>query len=140
MPLPSEAGLLPLISAVLIASYPTNYLKASNASWTKVYELWKDLTLQVIRGYTHYDFENWTIPCLYVAGKYLRLFAMRADEERKTTEDTSMTVLQDDFDPEAEEHKWLEDCARHLNRIFQTCLNDRYLRSPMRFPLRDSLN
>lgn len=99
--------------------------KASNASWTKVYELWKDLTLQVIRGYTHYDFENWTIPCLYVAGKYLRLFAMRADEERKTTEDTSMTVLQDDFDPEAEEHKWLEDCARHLNRIFQTCLNDR---------------
>ncbi|KAI1101062.1 PCI domain-containing protein [Jackrogersella minutella] len=100
--------------------------KSSNASWTKVYEAWKDLTLQVIRGYTHYEFENWTIPCLYVAGKYLRLFAIRADEERKSgNEVTSESVMQDDFDPESEEHKMLEDCTRHLNRIFQTCLNDR---------------
>ncbi|OTB02992.1 hypothetical protein M426DRAFT_322221 [Hypoxylon sp. CI-4A] len=96
------------------------------SSWTKVYEAWKELTLLVIRGYTHHDFENWTIPCLYVAGRYLRLFAIRADEERKnSSEDTDDTVMQDDFDPEYEEHKMLEDCTRHLNRIFQTCLNDR---------------
>ncbi|KAI1383887.1 PCI domain-containing protein [Hypoxylon trugodes] len=100
--------------------------KASNSSWTKVYDAWKDLTLQVIRGYTHYEFENWTIPCLYVAGKYLRLFAIRADEERRNSnEDNTETVMQDDFDPENEENKMLEDCTRHLNRIFQTCLNDR---------------
>ncbi|KAI1413144.1 PCI domain-containing protein [Hypoxylon sp. FL1857] len=103
-----------------------NDAKSSRPSWTKVYEAWKDLTLQIIRGYTHYDFENWTIPCLYVAGKYLRLFAIRADEERKSgNEDATETVMQDDFDPESEEHKMLEDCTRHLNRIFQTCLNDR---------------
>ncbi|KAI1465507.1 uncharacterized protein F4812DRAFT_439054 [Daldinia caldariorum] len=100
--------------------------KPSKPSWTKVYEAWKHLTLQVIRGYTHHEFENWTIPCLYVAGKYLRLFAIRADEERKTSTDYSTeAVIQDDFDPEYEEHKMLEDCTRHLNRIFQTCLNDR---------------
>ncbi|KAI1375321.1 PCI domain-containing protein [Hypoxylon crocopeplum] len=100
--------------------------KPSKSSWTKVYEAWKGLTLQVIRGYTHYEFENWTIPCLYVAGKYLRIFAIRADAERKSNnEDITATVMQDDFDPESEENKLLEDCTRHLNRIFQTCLNDR---------------
>ncbi|KAI5864933.1 PCI domain-containing protein [Durotheca rogersii] len=96
------------------------------SSWEKVYEAWKDLTLQIIRGYTNHDFENWTIPCLYIAGKYLRQFAIRADEERKNSNEYSdAAVMQDDFDPESEEHKLLEDCARHLNRIFQTCLNDR---------------
>jgi hypothetical protein len=91
-----------------------------------VYDVWKDVTLLTIRGYTNHDFENWTIPCLYVTGKYLRLFAMRADAERGTnSDDTAVTGFQDDFDPEAEEHKSLEDCARHLNRIFQICLTDR---------------
>ncbi|KAI2604388.1 PCI domain-containing protein [Hypoxylon fragiforme] len=100
--------------------------KSSKSSRTTVYQSWKDLTLQVIRGYTHYEFENWTIPCLYVAGRYLRIFAIQADEERRSGgEDTAETVMQDDFDLEAEENKYLEDCTRHLNRIFQTCLNDR---------------
>ncbi|KAI0169365.1 PCI domain-containing protein [Hypoxylon sp. FL1284] len=101
--------------------------KASNSSWMTVYEAWKDLTLLIIRGYTHHEFENWTIPCLYVAGKYLRLFAIQGDEERRRTDtgDASDTIMQDDFDPEQEENKLLEDCARILNRIFQTCLNDR---------------
>ena len=59
-----------------------------------MYEAWKELTLQVIRGYTHYEFENWTIPCLYVAGKYLLLFAIRADQERKNTNyDASDTMM-----------------------------------------------
>ncbi|KAI1763552.1 PCI domain-containing protein [Hypoxylon sp. FL1150] len=102
--------------------------KSSSSSWTTVYNAWKDLTLLIIRGYTHHDFENWTIPCLYVAGKYLRLFAIQGDEERRRsggTGDADATIMQDDFDPEREDHKLLEDCARHLNRIFQTCLNDR---------------
>ncbi|CAJ2499834.1 Uu.00g026870.m01.CDS01 [Anthostomella pinea] len=95
-------------------------------SWTQVYVKWKELTLLIIRGYSHYEFENWTIPCLYVAGKYLRLYAMRADAEKSSSnDDTAMTGFQDDFDPEAEENKQLEDCARHLNRIFQICLTDR---------------
>ncbi|KAI0001232.1 PCI domain-containing protein [Xylariaceae sp. FL0662B] len=97
----------------------------AKSSWKKVYDAWKELTLLVIRGYTHYEFENWTIPCLYITGKYLRLFAIRADAERNSSDDVSVPVMQDDFDPESEEQILLEDCARHLNRIFQTCLNDR---------------
>lgn len=99
----------------------------AKSTWTKVYESWKDLTSQIIRGYTNYDFENWTIPCLYVAGKYMRLYAIRADAERATNDasDDALTNFQDDFDPETEKHKSLEDCARQLNRIFNTCLSDR---------------
>ncbi|ETS81218.1 Protein CSN12 [Pestalotiopsis fici W106-1] len=99
----------------------------AKSTWTKVYESWKDLTSQIIRGYTNYDFENWTIPCLYVAGKYMRLYAIRADAERNTNDagDDALTNFQDDFDPETEKNKSLEDCARQLNRIFNTCLSDR---------------
>lgn len=80
----------------------------------------------LIRGYTNHSFEAWTIPCLYMAGKHLRLFAIRSDEERNSasTENGGVT-LQDDFDPESEKHQQLEDCARQLNRIFNVCLSDR---------------
>ncbi|KAK7962217.1 uncharacterized protein PG986_003042 [Apiospora aurea] len=94
-------------------------------SWTSVYEAWKELASQIIRGYTNHEFENWTIPCLYVAGKYMRLYAMRADAERGSNGDEMVTNFQDDFDPETEKHKSLEDCARQLNRIFNLCLSDR---------------
>ncbi|KAI0474087.1 PCI domain-containing protein [Xylariaceae sp. FL0804] len=98
----------------------------AKASWTDVYQAWKDFTLHVIRGYSNFGFENWTIPCLYVAGSYLRLYAMRADAERnRSAENTAMTGFQDDFDPQAEEHKQLEDSTGHLTKIFQLCLTDR---------------
>lgn len=103
-----------------------NVTDQSKSTWARVYAAWKDVTLLIVRGYTHHDFENWTIPCLYVAGKYLRLYAMRADAERALNgDDSSVTGFQDDFDPQAEENKSLEECARHLNRIFQLCLTDR---------------
>ncbi|KAK6072868.1 PCI domain-containing protein [Seiridium cupressi] len=99
----------------------------AKSSWTKVYESWKEFTSQILRGYTNHDFENWTIPCLYVAGRYMRLYAIRADAERASNgaNDDAVTNFQDDFDPETEKHKSLEDCARQLNRIFNTCLSDR---------------
>lgn len=105
---------------------PGTSANGAKSSWARVYDAWKEVTLLTIRGYTNHDFENWTIPCLYVTGRYLRLYAMRADAERAlSNEDMAIDDLQDDFDPQAEEHKSLEDCARHLNRIFQTCASDR---------------
>ncbi|KAF4634074.1 hypothetical protein G7Y89_g4033 [Cudoniella acicularis] len=94
------------------------------ASWVKVYEAWKEMTNVLIRGYSNCGFEAWTVPCLYVAGKYLRTFAIKADEGLANTT-TSLNTFQDDFNPESEKNEKLEDTARVLNRIFQICLADR---------------
>ena len=82
----------------------------------------------LIRGYNNHGFEAWTIPCLYVAGKHLRVFAIKADAERNqdtSTEVVAVQEFQDDFDMETEQNQQLEDCARQLNRIFNLCLSDR---------------
>lgn len=92
-----------------------------------VYEAWKDVTLALHRGYTNYGFEAWSIPTLYVVGKFLRIFAVKADDERNATASfEGNATFQDDFDAENEKHQQLEDCARQLNRLFQLCLSDRY--------------
>ncbi len=88
-----------------------------------MYEAWKEMTNVLIRGYTNCGFEAWTVPCLYVAGKYMRIFAIKADEGAATTSG-SVTNF-DDFNPEAEKNEKLEDAARQLNRIFTICLSDR---------------
>lgn len=93
-----------------------------------MYESWRDLTSVLIRGYNTYGFEAWTIPCLYIVGKHLRLFAITADAERGSSSvDPSgdAALMQDDFDPEAERSAQLRDCEQHLKRIFTLCLNDR---------------
>ncbi|KAE8448509.1 COP9 signalosome complex subunit 8 [Mollisiaceae sp. DMI_Dod_QoI] len=96
------------------------------ASWVKVYEAWKEMTNALIRGYTNCGFEAWTVPCLYVAGKYLRIFAIKADEGiANGTSSVKTFQEEDDFNPEAEKNEKLEDAARVLNKIFTTCLSDR---------------
>ncbi|KAK4451666.1 protein CSN12 [Podospora aff. communis PSN243] len=100
--------------------------KSSQASWAKVYEEWKEVLSILIRGYNSSGFESWTIPCLYVTGKYLREFAIKADAERGSSLDnTTEPNFQDDFDPESQKNHYLEDCARQLNRVFNLCLSDR---------------
>lgn len=94
-------------------------------SWTRVFETWRDLTTAITRGYTNHGFEAWSIPCVYVIGKYLRIFAIKADDERSKNANDQGASFQDDFDPETEKHQHLEDCARQLNRIFTLCLSDR---------------
>lgn len=88
----------------------------------------------VHRGYTNHGFEAWTVPVLYVVGNHLRIFAVRADEERAAAINSGFaiagdvggqTAFQDDFDADSEKNQQLEDCARQLNRLFQLCLSDR---------------
>ncbi|KEZ42434.1 hypothetical protein SAPIO_CDS5630 [Scedosporium apiospermum] len=96
------------------------------ASWTRVYETWKELTSTVIRGYSNYGFEAWTIPCLYVMGKHLRLYAMKSDQERSNNPAADRgPSYADDFDPETERNGQLRDCEQVLKRIFTLCLSDR---------------
>ncbi|RDL42441.1 uncharacterized protein BP5553_02420 [Venustampulla echinocandica] len=96
----------------------------NKVSWGKVYEAWKEMTVVLIRGYTNSGFQAWTVPCLYVAGKYMRVFAIKADEDAANNPSSAIN-FQDDFNPEAEKNEKLEDAARQLNRMFQICLSDR---------------
>lgn len=84
----------------------------------------------LIRGYNNFGFEAWTIPSLYMVGKYLRLFAIKSDEERSRSSADPVagdTLMQDDFDPDLMKQGQLRDCEQHLKRIFTLCLNDRYV-------------
>lgn len=103
-------------------------------NWPRVYEAWKEVANVLIRGYTNAGFQAWTVPCLYVAGRYLRLFAIKADESLKGTGDdegrfpAGSAGFQDDVTGgEFGKNEKLEDSARMINRIFTLCISDRYV-------------
>jgi hypothetical protein len=103
-------------------------LQSSQVVWDKACDAWRDLLIVLIRGYQNHGFEAWTIPCLYVVGRHLRLFSIKADEERSINnsfDDNTATNFQDDVDPETGKHEKLEECARVLNRMFMLCATDR---------------
>lgn len=83
------------------------------------------MTLSLVRAYDKNLFEAWTVPCLYVAGKYMRIFAIRADQSKGSHSVLGNKLQSNDFSAETEEHEKLEDAARILNKIFQVCLADR---------------
>lgn len=89
-----------------------------------MFEAWKKFSLAVIRGYTNHNFEAWTVPCLYVAGKYLRIFAIKADQTSTGAEEVDTF---DEVNPDAGQNEKLEDAARTLNKMFQICLGDRFV-------------
>ena len=95
--------------------------------WTNTYEAWKEVANVLIRGYTSGCFGAWTVPCLYVAGRYLRIFAIKADASSKEGISNGHAMFQDDIVAENGGHEKLEDAARILNRIFTLCISDRYV-------------
>lgn len=76
------------------------------------------------RGYANGNFEAWTVPCLYVVGKYLRIFAIKADEVVSNVGGAT-SGFQEEDNPDSGKNERLEDAARMLNRIFQLCVADR---------------
>lgn len=98
-----------------------------DSGWNKVYDAWKELTNVLIKGYTSNTLPSWTIPCIYVAGKYLRLFAIKADEELSQKGSVTFNEgFQDDIVGQLGKNEKLEDAAGILSRIFTLCMNDRY--------------
>ncbi|KAI9841422.1 MAG: COP9 signalosome (CSN) subunit [Sclerophora amabilis] len=98
------------------------------AGWTRVYEAWKEMTSILIKGYSGSGgFQAWTVPCLYVAGKYARAFAIKADEQagREKGTVTFNSGYQDDVADGFGNNEKLEDAARLINRIFTLCVSDR---------------
>lgn len=91
-----------------------------------VYAAWKEMTNALIRGYSSGHFHAWTIPCLYVAGRYLRSFAIKADQHARTSGHASHNASMEDITSSLSKNANLEDAARVINRIFQLCISDRY--------------
>lgn len=96
------------------------------ASWARVFDAWKELANVLIRGYSSGALQAWTLPCLYIAGKFLRVFAMKADAEIAARGGGAMGSFRDDFVSEFDNAK-LEDAARTINRMFTLCLSDRWV-------------
>lgn len=102
----------------------------TKAGWVKVYEAWKEVANVLIRGYSSAGFQAWTVPCLYIAGQYLRIFAIKADEiTRGSGQDVGFGTVgfQDDVVREFSNNERLEDAARVINRMFTLCISDRYV-------------
>ena len=94
--------------------------------WNEVFEAWKEVANAMIRGYNSAGFEAWTVPCLYIVGRYLRVFAIKADETSKQSGYAGAgKVLQDDMISDTPVNEKLEEAARIINRIFTLCISDR---------------
>lgn len=99
-------------------------------NWSRTYEAWKEVANALIRGYTSAGFQAWTVPCLYVAGRYLRYLAIKTDaHSRESGDDGKFSAggFQDDVVGEHGKNEKLEDTARVINRIFTLCISDRYV-------------
>jgi COP9 signalosome complex subunit 12 len=94
-------------------------------SWSSVFDAYKELTNSYIRGYSN-GFPSWTIPGLYVTGKQLRSFAIKADAEAKAKDNgTFGNEFSDDVMGNLGKNEKLEQAAWVLSKMFTTCLSDR---------------
>lgn len=116
------------VGSLLQAEELQNVGRTKEADWTKVYDEWKDVVNALYNGYHKNAFAAWTQPCLYTGGRFLRIFAIKADENVARQRDSGMAFggiqEEDAFDPSSSNEK-LEDAARQINRIFGLCIGDR---------------
>jgi COP9 signalosome complex subunit 12 len=96
--------------------------------WAKAFDAYKELCNHLVRGYTNFGFQSWTVPCLYIAGKYIRMIAMKADSEGKAKDgngDVFAGGFSDDIMGDTNKNEKLEQAAWTINRMFTVCLSDR---------------
>lgn len=119
-----------IVEKLLAAEELQNAGRNNEADWVNVYDGWKAVVNALHKGYSGGWFEAWTIPCLYLAGKYLRIFAIKADEKSASQRDSGLAFgglqEEDAFDVSSRNEK-LEDAARQINRLFSLCISDRYV-------------
>lgn len=119
---------------LLAAEEAQNAGKDRDVDWSAVYEAWKEVVNTVYRAYSNGVFAAWTLPCLYVTGKYLRVFAIKADDKAAAQQRDSGLAFgglqEEDAFAAGSKNEKLEDAARQINRIFALCLGDRYVRQP----------
>lgn len=101
---------------------------------TSIYEAWKEVVNALIKGYSQGHFQSWTIPCLYTAGRSLRVFAIRADEANRGRSGLNFNAgSKEDIGGDLSKNGTLEDAARQINRVFTTCISDRLAMSGQAF-------
>nr|POF17054.1 protein csn12 like [Quercus suber] len=118
------------VGTLLVAEEAQNAGRPKDADWLAVYEGWKDVSSALQKGYSNAGFAAWTIPCLYTAAKYLRIFAIKADTKIAPQRDSGMAFggnQNDEVLDDSNKNEKLEDSARMVNRIFALCLGDRYV-------------
>ncbi|EFR04426.1 hypothetical protein MGYG_07433 [Nannizzia gypsea CBS 118893] len=75
-----------------------NFTLSSRGTWTALFGHWKDIAVLLNTNYSSSTLEAWTLPVLYVVGKYLRTFAIKADAEAAQDPDTTFNDgFQDDI-------------------------------------------
>ena len=118
------------LGRILIAEGPRG------ADWSNIYDGWKEVANGLIKGYSSGSFPSWTVPCLYVVGRYLRVFAIKADESARAANggvQIKTGGFQDDIASDFGKNEKLEDAARVINRIFTLCISDRYVALRLRY-------
>jgi hypothetical protein len=121
---------------LLSAEEAQNTGREADARWGDVYESWVAVVNALVKGYNSTAFYAWTIPCLYVAGKYLRVFAIKADDSAALATNNGLAygggIQEEDAFGTGGKHEKLEDAARQINKIFGLCVSDRYVGSTPR--------
>jgi hypothetical protein len=101
--------------------------QTEDVEWTRIYQSWRKVTETIIQGHKNAILPFWTVPLITVAGKYLRILAIKADEaaRQKTGNVTYNEGLQDDIISSVGKNDNLQDAARQINRMFSACSQDR---------------
>lgn len=104
-----------------------NFALSGRGTWTALFGHWKDIAVLLNTNYSSSTLEAWTLPVLYVVGKYLRIFAIKADAE--AAQDPASTFndgFQDDIVGDVSKNAKLEETSRIISRMYTVCLHDRY--------------
>ncbi|DAA78091.1 TPA_exp: Uncharacterized protein A8136_5794 [Trichophyton benhamiae CBS 112371] len=103
-----------------------NFALSGRGTWTALFGHWKDIAVLLNTNYSSSTLEAWTLPVLYVVGKYLRIFAIKADAE--AAQDPASTFndgFQDDIVGDVSKNAKLEETSRIISRMYTVCLHDR---------------
>ncbi|EGD98621.1 COP9 signalosome complex subunit 12 [Trichophyton tonsurans CBS 112818] len=99
---------------------------SGRGTWTALFGHWKDIAVLLNTNYSNSTLDAWTLPVLYVVGKYLRIFAIKADAE--AAQDPASTFndgFQDDIVGDVSKNAKLEETSRIISRMYTVCLHDR---------------
>lgn len=122
------AAYFAFVARLLVAEETQNASNGQNANWVEVYNAWKGVVNVLLKAYLESILDAWTIPCLYTAGKYLRIFAIKADDVASSLRESGAIVASyEEEESDGGKNENLEDAARQINRIFSVCNGDRYV-------------